>query len=50
MIEELTGLQEGTVGFKFTGHVSGSDYDLGNDRCKFTPNMCALQKVVFLVF
>jgi len=28
MIEKLTGLQEGTVGFKFTGHVSGDDYDL----------------------
>jgi hypothetical protein len=27
MIEELTGLQEGIVGFKLTGHVSGDDYD-----------------------
>ena len=27
MIEELTGMQEGTMGFKFTGHVSGGDYD-----------------------
>jgi hypothetical protein len=27
MIEELDGLPEGTLGFKFTGHVKGDDYD-----------------------
>ena len=27
MIEEMSGLPEGTVGLKITGHVSGEDYD-----------------------
>ena len=27
MIEELSGLPEGTLGFRLTGHVSGDDYD-----------------------
>ena len=27
MIEEISGLPEGTLGFKISGDVTGSDYD-----------------------